>query len=69
MARAANNGISGVIDPWGRVLAKTSLNERTVLEARVPVYPGSSFFTLYGHWFALAAALAVSAFLLAVLFL
>jgi len=69
VARAANNGISGVIDPWGRVLAKTSLNERTVLEARVPVYPGSSFFTLYGHWFALAAALAVSAFLLAVLFL
>ena len=38
VARAANNGISGVIDPWGRVLAKTRLNERTVLEADVPVY-------------------------------
>jgi len=68
VARAANNGISAVIDPWGRVLAKTALNERAVLEARVPVYAGQSFFVLYGHWLALAAVLLVGAFLLAVLF-
>jgi apolipoprotein N-acyltransferase len=36
--RAANNGISAVIDPWGRVLAKKGLNERGVLAARVPLY-------------------------------
>ena len=68
IARAANNGISGVIDPWGRVIAKTALNERTVLEAGVPVHSGQSFFTLYGHWFSLAVLLAVGAFALAVLF-
>ena len=68
VARAANNGISGVIDPWGRVLAKTALNERIVLEAAVPVHAGQSFFTLYGHWFSLVALLAVSAFILAVMF-
>ena len=68
IARAANNGISGVIDPWGRVIAKTALNERTVLEAGVPVNTGQSFFTLYGHWFSLAVLLAVGAFALAVLF-
>jgi apolipoprotein N-acyltransferase len=68
IARAANNGISGVIDPWGRVLAKTALNERTVLEAAVPVHTGQSFFILYGHWFSLLALLAVGAFILAVLF-
>lgn len=68
VARAANNGISGVIDPWGRVLASTRLNERAVLEVQVPVHSGKSFFTLYGQWFALAAAVAVAPFLLAVLF-
>ena len=36
--RAANNGISAVIDPWGRVLAKKGLNERGVLTVRVPLY-------------------------------
>ena len=38
--RAANNGISAVIDPWGRVLARKDLNERGVLKAKVPVYSG-----------------------------
>lgn len=68
VVRAANNGISAVIDPWGRVLARTSLNERTVLEAEAPLYPGQAFFPLYGHWFLWAALMAAAAFLLAVLF-
>lgn len=66
--RAANNGISGVIDPWGRVLASTSLNERTTLLAAAPVYVEQAFFPAYGHWFAWAALLLVLAFLLALLF-
>ena len=68
VARAANNGISGVIDPWGRVTARTALNDRTVLEAEVPVCALQAFFPLYGHWFAWAALMIVAAFLLAVLF-
>ena len=67
--RSANNGISGVIDMWGRVLAKTSLNERTALVVSVPICPVRAFFPLYGHLVALAALLVVSAFLLAVLFI
>ena len=65
LVRAANNGISGVIDPWGRVLAKTSLNERTVLAVPVQLYGGHAFFPAYGHWLALAALLLVFALLLA----
>ncbi|MCM2267130.1 MAG: apolipoprotein N-acyltransferase [Elusimicrobiales bacterium] len=68
VVRAANNGISGVIDPWGRVLARTALNERLVLEAAAPVYPVNSFFVVYGHWFAMAALMVVAAFLIAVIF-
>jgi apolipoprotein N-acyltransferase len=67
VVRAANNGISGVIDPWGRVLARTNLNEKTVLAAAAPVGEEEAFFPLYGHWFAWAALLAVAAFLLALL--
>lgn len=66
--RAANNGISGLIDPWGRVVSRTALDERLVLEAAAPAGAAQSFFTLFGHWFALAALLVVSAFLIAVLF-
>ncbi|MDA8244999.1 MAG: apolipoprotein N-acyltransferase [Elusimicrobia bacterium] len=67
VARAANNGISGVIDPWGRVLAKTGLDERAALAAVVPVYDIKAFFPEHGGRLALGAALAVSAFLLALL--
>lgn len=68
VARAANNGISGVIDPWGRVLASTQLNERTVLRAQAPVFDLAAVFPANGHWFAVAALMLVAAFLIAVLF-
>jgi apolipoprotein N-acyltransferase len=67
VVRAANNGISGVIDPWGRVLAKTTLNERTALIARAPVYPARAVFPLYGNRFILASTLIVAAFLTALI--
>ena len=69
VARAANNGISAVIDPWGRVLARTSLNELAALKAAVPVCAERALFPVYGQWFALGAGLIVAAFLLAVLFI
>jgi apolipoprotein N-acyltransferase len=67
--RAANNGISAVIDPWGRVLAKQNLNEAGALTVRVPVYAdaGLTFYTSSGQWFIWFCALAAAAFLLAVI--
>lgn len=67
--RAANNGISGVIDPWGRVTVRTALNERTALVAPVKIYGETALFPYYGDCFAGAALLVASAFLLAVLFI
>lgn len=67
--RAANNGISALIDPWGRVTARTALNERAALLVPVKVYGEKALFPYYGDWFAGAALLVVSAFLLAVLFI
>ena len=34
--RAANNGISAVIDPYGRVLSSLDMNERGVIDSRLP---------------------------------
>jgi len=37
LARAANTGISGLVDPYGRVLVKTNLFETTVVVGEVRV--------------------------------
>ncbi len=62
VARAGNTGISGLIDPWGRVIATLGLNERGRLDLEVPVgnpFPEGSFYSRRGDWLgALCLALA-----------
>jgi apolipoprotein N-acyltransferase len=62
MVRAANTGITAVVDPWGRVLESTELFERTVLVRDIPFVATRSLYTRYGDLFArgcLALALAL----------
>lgn len=47
VVRAANGGISCVIDPFGRTLKKTNLFEKTILVASVPIYSEKTFYTKY----------------------
>ena len=47
LVRAANTGISGVIDPYGRVLARSGLFEPAVVVEDVRFLSG---LTLYGRW-------------------
>jgi apolipoprotein N-acyltransferase len=56
MVRAANTGITAVVDPWGRVLESTRLFERTVLVREVPFVAETSFYTRHGDVFARACA-------------
>jgi len=56
MVRAANTGITAVVDPWGRVLEPTRLFERAVLVREVPFVSVTSFYTRHGDLFARACA-------------
>lgn len=58
VVRAANTGISGVIDPFGRVRARSALFERTALVHDVvlaePAPGGRTFYARHGDVFAFA---------------
>lgn len=52
--RAANTGISAVIDPFGRITRRLELNRRGALSVSVPLPVGDrvNFYTQWGDWFA-----------------
>src|SRR5262249_46243993 len=52
MVRAANTGISAIIDPYGRVVARTALMRAEVLRGRMRPGGPSTFYTRRGDLFA-----------------
>jgi apolipoprotein N-acyltransferase len=48
VARCGNTGISMLIDPSGRILKRSAIFERTVVQGEVPLRQGTSFYTRYG---------------------
>jgi apolipoprotein N-acyltransferase len=54
LIRAANTGISGFIDPVGRILASTSLLEEAVVSRTVPLIRNKTFYTRFGDLLSLA---------------
>jgi apolipoprotein N-acyltransferase len=64
LVRAANTGITAVVDPRGRVLERTELFERRAIVREVPIVPGLTFYARHGDvfaWACLGAALALTA--------
>lgn len=51
LVRAANTGISGVVDPFGRVIVRTSLFERRMTMADVLLLDGRTFYNRIGDIF------------------
>ena len=54
LARAANTGISGFIDPVGRILASTPLLEEDAVTRTLPLIHKKTFYTHFGDLLALA---------------
>ena len=66
LARAANTGISGFVDPYGRVLAKSALFEQAVMLQDIRFLRHRTIYSRIGDAFAwLSLALTVAAFLAA----
>lgn len=62
LLRAANTGVSAVIDPAGRVVASFSLNEAGFLDHSVPAAAGPTWYSKMGDWPVGVALLAALAF-------
>ena len=48
--RATNSGVSAVIDPLGREVARTGLLTRENLRATVGMLDGTTVYTRWGDW-------------------
>lgn len=51
LVRAANTGVSAIIDPTGRVTARTGIFEKTFLTGPVKLHREGTFYTKYGDLF------------------
>ena len=49
LVRAANTGISAVVDPYGRVVASLPVGVEGVIDSGLPVAIGSTFFARFGN--------------------
>jgi apolipoprotein N-acyltransferase len=54
LVRSANTGISGFIDPAGRIVASTPLYKDAVVTRPMPMMDIQTFYTRFGDLFALA---------------
>jgi apolipoprotein N-acyltransferase len=62
LIRAANTGISAIVDPTGRILQASELFVPAVVSGRIRLQQGQTFYTRYGDlfaWLCVAFVLAV----------
>ena len=64
LVRAANTGISGVVDPYGRVVARSKLYEPAVIVSDARYLRASTFYVRTGDGFAYVSVVATLAMLM-----
>jgi apolipoprotein N-acyltransferase len=65
LVRAANTGISGIVDPYGHVLARTDIFHPAVIVGEVRLLTATTIYTRIGDAFAYASAILTAALLMA----
>ena len=65
LVRVANTGVSGLIDPNGRVVKKLELDEAGYIDVALPEGYLSTLYSRFGHWsvFFLFICLGISNFI------
>ena len=63
LARAANTGISGLVDPYGRIVAQSRIFEPTVIVEQARFLTTTTLYTRFGDIFAYASAIITVALL------
>jgi apolipoprotein N-acyltransferase len=63
--RAANTGVSGIVDPYGRVLERTDIFEQGMLVGQARFLDTSTLYARWGDVFAYASVIVTAAALLA----
>ncbi len=53
MVRAANTGVSLLVEPDGKILSRTGIFVQGAIGAELPLMEGKTFFVRVGHWFSL----------------
>lgn len=66
-ARSANTGVSGIIDPYGRIVEATPVFTQEGLQGQLPLRTTTTFYTEYGDVFAYVCVI-ISTFLLGRIF-
>lgn len=56
VVRAANTGITGIIDPKGKILKEAGIFERVTMNGKIHLSNQKTFYTLYGDVFAWACS-------------
>ena len=62
--RAANTGVSAIIDPRGRIIARTDIFTRTVLKGTFAMRDGQTFYVRYGDYFVLLCVVMLAGLIL-----
>jgi apolipoprotein N-acyltransferase len=52
-----NNGVTAVVDPYGRIVAEAPRNQRTALQGAYSLVEGTTFYTRHGDWFPFLCAI------------
>jgi apolipoprotein N-acyltransferase len=57
--QTANSGISGIIDPHGKIQERSSIENRSVTTGRVSLLSSETLFTRFGDWFIYLSVIAL----------